>query len=148
MDMNNDNNINLWLDALASNKYKQGPKGWLNDEDKGLSSLGVLCEVYQEHIGGLTKSNVTISFPMHDGKGTITTRKLISYDGSIVSVPKVVMDWVGLTTERGDYITNGYYYGERLIEVSSTLDRASATGVSFNDIRNIILSRPRGMFKK
>lgn len=86
----------LWIDALRSGEYTQ-TKSVLHDlTDGGYCCLGVACDVYQKHVGGLTiedKETVT-------GNGwfiPIANRNIRHYDGEGAYLPQKVAEWLNIS---------------------------------------------------
>ena len=80
----------LWLKALRSGKYKQG-RGYLN-KDSTCCCLGVLCEVFIEAGGKLTKKDVD---------GVIFYGGRTAKSRNECSLPEAVRKWVGLHDTSG-----------------------------------------------
>lgn len=112
----------LWIEALRSGDYKQG-RNQLRRDDK-FCCLGVACEVYEKHVGGLD------IHAMNDG--VISGRVDYSYDGEYSGWPNVVRDWalgsLGLTTLDEN-------------ELTAKLMNLNDGGHSFDEIADILESK-------
>ena len=114
-------NARKWVEALRSNKYKQGTGGLCNLANQHCC-LGVACRVFQEEIDSLIiKKEET----------------LFSFDGDEFTLPIVVQKWLGLRTIGGEFNPspkNGLTYLN------------DDDGYSFKEIADIIESEPKGLF--
>lgn len=77
----------LWADALRSGDYKQ-TKFHLHVPNVGYCCLGVACEVYQKHVGGLEVVPRITSF---DTDETVT-----SFNGTTTRLPCQVAEWLDI----------------------------------------------------
>ena len=125
--------VELWEEALLSGEYKQGI-GLLCEVDKRLNNkfsfccLGVLCEVYQKHVGGLTIEDKDVI------KLNNVNFKCRSYNGETEELPDVVRKWAELNDPDGSY-----YPSKSLAADNDGLQ-------SFSDIAETIKARPPELF--
>ena len=106
-----------WVKALRSNEYTQG-KNYLNCGDK-YCCLGVLTDLYVKETGQEWKKYHT---------------DLKSFENKTCVLPKVVVDWAGLTKDVGDdVIVNDY--------PSSLVGCNDGLELSFNQIADLIESQ-------
>lgn len=73
----------LWTDALRSGEYQQGTLR-LKRQDNTYCCLGVACEVYQKHVGGLEMKE--------------TDSGIISYNEESSVLPNAVKEWLNITS--------------------------------------------------
>ena len=110
----------LWVNALRSNKYKQGI-GFLCNNNT-YCCLGVACQLYNRY------------HPKNKLKININTKyKVKNYDQECVILPEKVRKWLKLRTSDGQF-------------VNDQLTRLNDSGRSFDTIANIIESQPKGLF--
>lgn len=78
----------LWVDALRSGEYEQGQEYLKREEESGAKHccLGVLCELYEEEVGGLE-----ITSEMAGGS------TFYRFDRRNDFLPMTVAKWAGLT---------------------------------------------------
>lgn len=84
-----------WTKALRSRKYKKGMNFLCQVDDNGKKRhccLGVLCELYQEEVGGLSVT-----------KTVVDNETYISYSRKAGSLPKKVMLWAGMKSDEGEF---------------------------------------------
>lgn len=114
----------LWTAALRSNSYQQGRGQLASETDEGVfyCCLGVACDLYEKHVKKIGPQRVTL---MGDQPFVIT-------DG-YTQLPYEVMEWLGLRDSVG-------------IHDSGNLANMNDAGISFDDIADVIDSRPPGMF--
>lgn len=115
--------VELWCEALRSGKYKQC-KSFLHHGD-AFCCLGVACELYQKHVGGLEV-------------GTGSEEAAATYDNLEGILPMKVQKWIGLWCGEGSYRLDGLS-GTNLAEDNDS-------GKTFDQIADIIESRPPGLF--
>lgn len=109
--MPNKENIQKWVEALESGKYKQGTSR-LRRIDNSYCCLGVACQVALEN--GLE----------------IDLRKDVddySYDRDSCTLPKKVHNWLGIINEGG-------YFGNIEFKDGSNAIRVNDAGMSFVEI--------------
>lgn len=123
--------VGLWVAALRSGKYEQGRTN-LNSRNK-FCCLGVACEVYQEHVGGLEVKEITNS----DGQ------RVVTYNGHNALTPQIVKSWLGLRDYLGDF-DDPIKIDDQLCH---TLAGLNDHGKPFTFIADVIESRPAGLFK-
>lgn len=105
--------IELWVEALRGGKYEQGRMALCL---RGrYCSLGVACEVYQEHVGDLAVDEFT--------SGTK------SYGGEYSHPPREVMAWLGLPVRP---------FSDVRLKDGRNLASLNDQGVSFADIADLI----------
>jgi hypothetical protein len=77
--------------ALRSGKYKQSKNRLTTIHDDGITHccLGVACEVYQKYVGDL----LVVDKPKYSDTGYAVR----AYDWAEATLPKKVMDWLGMT---------------------------------------------------
>lgn len=114
-------NAKKWIAALRGGKYKQGA-GALRDGDH-YCCLGVACELFLEENPG------AIKVEQQDLSGHT------AYEGSVAVLPDVVRDWLGLSTEIGQF--GGYSLSEK-----------NDNGTPFQQIADIIEAEPIGLFRE
>lgn len=78
----------LWVEALRSRRYTQG-HGLLKAGEK-YCCLGVACDLYQQHVGGLVVR----------GRGFSGAE---SFNDRINFLPLEVQEWLGLESSDGGY---------------------------------------------
>lgn len=123
--------VELWTDALESGEYPQARTFLCTLEDGqpvGYCCFGVACELYQQHVGGLT---------VEDNDYARTYNH--SYDSGLCIPPKVVRDWLDINCVLGFY---------RDADHSGFCSLASDNdgGKSFAEIAATIKARPEGLF--
>lgn len=109
----------LWTDALRSGEYEQGKFSLCKVSPirgESYCCLGVACEVYQKHIGGLT---------IHQYDSVRT------YQGSAVSLPGIVAEWLDITT-CGSMETEDWDGSRSLVNLNDW------KGLTFSDIADVI----------
>ena len=106
----------LWVKELRSGAWEQGR--YALKVGDAYCCLGVACELYQRVVGGLA-INVVNGITWYDWRRT--------------TLPEVVQEWLGLATVGGDYDNQG-------------LAEANDHGKTFQQIADIIESRPTGLF--
>lgn len=116
-----------WVDYLLSGKYKQGKDALETITDKGESRfccLGVACDLYRK-AGKRLKRKVN---------------EVVYYgpDGCKGSLPEPVREWLGLSTDIGQY-------GDS--EAGLSLAELNDSGKKFPTIAKLILSQPEGLFE-
>lgn len=89
--------VDIWCTALESGRYKQGRRELKTKQDETVTHccLGVLCELYQKHVGDLIISN---------NNGACT------FDDETATPPEKVMKWSGLANEWGKYGHEQFLY--------------------------------------
>lgn len=113
-----DKNIDLWADALESEKYTQGT-GQLEGCDGEFCCLGVACKVYEEVTGEQVQRR---------NDGTIWSTDLGEHSE--------VMKWLGISNSEGAY------------DDGSLVNLNDNAGYDFKEIAELIRSRPKGLFKE
>ena len=108
--------VSLWLDALRSGRYIQVTAA-LNTDGR-YCCLGVACELYQQHVGGLVITQ-HLNRTLYNGEGEL--------------LPPIVQAWLGLRNP------SGQHYSGQLTEDNDD-------GKSFLEIADIIEARPVGLF--
>lgn len=113
------NILELWLNALESNLYKQG-QHYLHRKDL-FCCLGVLCDIYiKKH--GLEWRHQTEQIGTRDG--------LYEFESSTGVLPAKVVKWAGLSNNDPVVMVNGNRY---------TLSQLNDTHLySFGSIANIL----------
>ena len=137
------NIMEKWVKALRSGKYKQG-KGYLNRYNDTFCCLGVLCELYNNHLIWSDQEGI---------KRSHVWEYWYNYDGLDSSLPKCVMEWAGISTSYGDFNNNQYLFEdmnkeEHLFSLAQYNDGADPNNVfvttgkpkTFNEIADIIAS--------
>ncbi len=121
----------LWVNDLRHGGHEQiqGELCSLDSDGNvvGYCCLGVACELYQEHVGGLNVNN-------NEG----AQRR--SYDGAPSVLPRTVADWLGLCGVSGEYQDDDVY-GDAcdLAELNDDM------GWSFEKIADLIEQEPDGL---
>ena len=116
------NNTKLWLEALESGRYQQGKFALaVLDKNKPLRycCLGVACEVARENGVDLKVNQI---------------RDRLYYNGDTLCLPLVVINWLGLSTNTGEF------------ENDQSLTSINDDGATFEEIADIIRSEPKGLF--
>lgn len=130
-----------WVETLRSGKYKQGHLGLETIDSKtgehSFCCLGVLCDLAVK-AGVITRA---------DGPRTITSEGNLAVhfgrkDRSTAALPPAVQEWAGLATPAGRF-DHGAKFDVR---GSYSLMALNDTGMSFNDIANVIEAEPEGLF--
>lgn len=128
--------IEQWVEALRSGKYKQG-RNYLHTEDSGehhFCCLGVLCEIARENGVDVPVETIRTGHPNDPGgPGTVY---LYGQSRSSGGLPDEVQNWVGLGTNLGNTYTPDVY----------SLSSRNDNGTPFDEIADIIESRPYGLF--
>lgn len=120
----------LWVEALRSGKYPQSTL-WLHNES-GYCCLGVACAVYQEIVGDLDVQYDDLLD--HD-------EFVVHYDEEPEFLPTKVQNWLGLNSNNGGYRRTDWGLAE------TSLTQLNDGGAPFDEIADIIESRPPGLFK-
>lgn len=122
--MSTEDHVKLWIDDLLSGKFSQA-RGRLRRNDS-YCCLGVACERFRRETGQGYWAND--EFVLNDGIST-------------TGLPFEVIDWYGLNPEstEGAYYENGF---------GSCLSRQNDDGKSFEEIAEIIKSKPPKLFKE
>lgn len=111
----------FWVEALESGEYQQG-KHMLCVDDT-YCPLGLACEVYQKYEGGLSVLKLSTG--------------LTTYNGYSITLPDLVQLWLGMSDSMGSYY-----------DPMSNLMDDNDFGKSFQEIAQIIRSKPEGLFKE
>lgn len=111
-------NMYKWIDALRSGRYTQAKRAL--HTDNGYCCLGVACELYQQEVGDLS-----VTYDEDDG--------YYRYDGDRSLLPSKVANWLDLTDQSGSF-------------GNTALTTKNDCGASFEEIADIIESRPNGLF--
>jgi|SRR5579864_7439254 len=126
----------LWIDALRSDRYKQGT-GYLastyesNDDCFKFCCMGVACEIYMENGGKLQVEERQFLGTACNYKYRIYgigPYNCYNYDASPTVLPDVVRSWLGLKTNNGG------------IDEHECLTNKNDKGVMFDKIADIIES--------
>lgn len=123
-----------WVEALRSGEYKQG-KNRLRSNDDEFCCLGVLCDQMQK--AGVMPFWETIKM---DGIEDTSYRCA----GEITHLPIQAAELVGLTTPDGAFKADSKY--PPTVRVTSSLMLWNDEGKTFEEIANLIESRPAGLF--
>ena len=115
-----------WIADLRSGKYQQLTAS-LGRGRSERCCLGVLCETYIRLGGSLMVT--------HSGCGLS-----LEYDGKVNTLPAKVAAAVNLSTESGNFFLHSGY--------PSSLVNLNDMGVTFEQIADIIESRPDRMFRE
>lgn len=118
-------NVKKWVAALRSGKYNQY-RGSLKNEET-FCCLGVACDLYKNEVGG---SWVNRFFEVSVS------------ESSSSCLPVTVRNWLGLKSDNGVYYNNSLGLAIHSRCLSSDNDR----GKTFNEIADIIESKPQGLF--
>lgn len=113
----------LWVDTLRNGRYEQGQCGLCCNNK--YCCLGVLCELYQLHVGDLEITEY------ESYRGT-----QLKYDGNTSYLPEKVREWAGLRSMRG-YISDTSQ--RSLAHLNDDADK------TFKEIADIIESEPEGL---
>lgn len=116
-------NVQAWVAALRSGKYKQGQQR-LRTDDNRFCCLGVACELAVQ-AGIITYKRDDQLGPTYVETGWKDTALL----------PEVVRRWLGLTTNRGD------------MSEGPCLTHLNDHDATFNEIADLIESQPKGLFE-
>ena len=116
-------NAKRWVAALRSGEFKQG-RGVLRVGDL-FCCLGVSCEL-------AVRAGVDIDMTV--------VNNAFTYNGHAFSLPANVRLWLGLTTEKGEYID--------AIGSRGSLTADNDNGVSFAQIANTIEAHESELFVK
>lgn len=119
-------NRKKWVEALRSGEYEQGT-GYLAYKYSGLQyfcCLGVACELYNKE----NQETPLLIEPKSVGNQIIT-----KYENTEYKLPKVVTEWLGLSTEEGSYSIGYNKYD---------LATQNDIGMTFEGIADIIESEP------
>lgn len=119
--------VELWCEALRSGAYKQ-TTGHLCGAG-GFCCLGVACDLYQKHVGGLDVGQHEVSLD----------DVIATYNDEGYVLPTVVRDWLGLTDDEGSYCPSDG-------DSRNTLHELNDNRETFDKIADIIESRPEGLF--
>lgn len=118
-------NAKAWVAALRSGEYQQTRRA-LGDVH-GYCCLGVACELYIKAGNKLSRKESPL-YSDRDGP------YVVRYNGHSDVLPRVVQDWLGLSSPYGVYNNNN---------LAALNDRR----ISFDEIARIIESRPKGLFR-
>lgn len=113
--------IDLLCQALRSGEYAQctGRLALHKGDETSYCCLGVACEVYQQHVGGLVID---------------ATEYSPTYDGERYELPAKVQAWFGFRDSGGRY------------GLDSLVNLNDSCGKTFAEIADVIESQPKGMF--
>lgn len=114
-------NVEKWVKALRSGDYKQGQFN-LNKDGK-FCCLGVACELFKDEL----KLEVTV---IRVGRANYGATK---YNGVASDLPEEVMNYLGLKSPYGNFR-------------GGSLAALNDVGTSFNEIADLIESKPKGLF--
>jgi hypothetical protein len=124
-------NRTKWVAALRSGKYEQG-KGYLRIGPRHCC-LGVACELAKKELDLPVKS----AFPeVRENNGKIESDpdgELFYYDGCVNTLPDAVLDWLGIKSPSGRFITED--------DFNTSLAGLNDTGLSFGAIARLIEER-------
>jgi len=121
-------NVIKWVEALQSGDYKQG-KYVLKKEDR-YCCLGVACDLYsKEHSDFKIVSQEDCTFFGANSRGF--SRGF----GDSIFLPSEVQEWLGLADKYGNFD-------------ESSLMGMNDEGKSFEEIAEVILTSPEGLFVK
>ncbi len=109
-----------WLEALKSEEYNQSSSRLKTD--KGFCCLGVLCDIHRKTI---KKKDYKWESPK-DG--------IFSYLESEASLPKIVIEWAGLSNEWGNLKKEVKYKNVN----HNSLYRLNDEGMTFKQIAKVI----------
>jgi hypothetical protein len=106
-----------WCEALESGEYEQGT-GQLRDVGNNFCCLGVLCNLHAQAKPRLAAQQ----------------EEIVGYFGEDEFLPKRVMEWSGLKTNNGVFITveDDPYYGKT--NVANELTDMNDSGKTFSYI--------------
>lgn len=115
-------NAKKLIAALRSGRFKQGftRLTMIQDGEDFDCCLGVACKVAMEE-------GIYLKVQRYSG--------VVTYDDCLVSLPDVVRDWLGFTTESGRFNTDEFLTDKNDIEK-----------LSFESIADLIESDPEGLF--
>ena len=120
-------NAQKWVEALESGKYSRGT-GYLCCISRGkrrYCCLGVACDLYlKEH---------------PDKLKAVIGERVVRYNNDIMSLPEIVMKWLGINDNTGGFLMDGK---------GCSLASINDDGKSFKEIAKIIRSRPERLFRK
>lgn len=122
----------LLVSALRSGEYEQGYESLETAGPAGnkFCCLGVACRIAEKHGVPMTISQETL---------TGVDAVCLSFDENSGTLPAVVREWYGFTTDEGDFSD-----GTGLV---STLVRANdIEHLTFDQIADLIEAEPVGMF--
>lgn len=97
--------IELWVAALRSGNYKQG-LGQLRSFNDEYCCLGVLCEVYQQNIGGLEIRVEEVTDFRGDDEALVVIDRFYRYNECATALPDPVMEAVGIKTPYASFETD------------------------------------------
>jgi hypothetical protein len=122
-------NARKWVNALRSGKYQQ-TNSYLRDSE-GYCCLGVACDLYHKETGKgkWVEDGGVFNFQLANG------RKLSQH------LPRSVADWLGIRDEWGSY-------GEDEGGLFHSLASRNDDGFSFKEIADIVVKKPKGLFKR
>lgn len=130
-------NAKILVAALRSGEYKQ-THGGLRDQ-KGYCCLGVACDVYHKETG---------EGEWRDGPLDLSYYRFVTpggpSEGEPAVLPQAVEEWLGFTSESGDFTTVDYRDSEG--ELPESLIGLNDRGRSFEEIADTIESEPKGLF--
>lgn len=120
--------VELWLTALRSGEYQQA-RGYLHT-DEGYCCLGVACDIYRKETG---KGEWA---PSNSNDYTPRYAFVLGCTDQELGLPDEVAAWLGLESNMGDYVN----------DEERTLADENDAGTTFEQIAEIIESRPPGLF--
>lgn len=121
-------NVEKWLEALRSGKFRQGTRMLRSREADEYCCLGVACE-----ISGLGK---------WENYHNLADTYVVSANDSATGVlPDAVRRWLGLKAEDGRFTDSETGYPRWLVSLNDS-------GVPFSDIADLIESEPEGLFSE
>ena len=119
-----------WVNALRSNKFKQGTGTLKQYDSKGNTQhccLGVLCELYNDSMRKSKKK--TLPEKVYDNDSNFS-HGYSRFGGKKEDLPKEVKDWAGMENNLGKFYLSDDHY-ECLADLNDT-------GRKFKTIANII----------
>lgn len=123
--------VQKWIEALRSGRYKQAQHR-LHKAD-GFCCLGVACNLFAPESSASSILD------------EITGSWITAYFGEKAFLPDQLRRSLGLSTPAGDFDGQEFVVQGRWTHVYSLAD-ANDKGASFDEIAEIIESRPEGLF--
>lgn len=121
-----DARIKKWVEALRSGEYAQG-KNVLRDGNNRYCCLGVACEIYHQETGkGEWRLSDSAEYYFFEDDNQKEPAVL----------PNEVVKWLGIKSTLGGWQS----------DEAKSLVILNDGGEDFNEIANVIESRPEGMF--
>ncbi len=131
----------LWIDALRSDKYKQG-RNRLKTDDQ-YCCLGVACDLFAEY-EGVGKWGIAI---FDNGlRKEFKEKFVVDNSEEVYYLPYQVRDWLGLTDSDGSCVLTDDSDDQIPAFPVSLSDLNDSSRKTFKEIACIIESKPQDMF--